>query len=309
MKILFVRSEKAFLPEIEAYINYFNKRIGWEAHDSSKLNPDYDIDEFDVIWEFKGFNGIKTTDKVLVHEYASSSTGIFPKFKNFLKVNNTYKPDIRIFLNERVQNEFKFTDTIDCSFRDMGIDEIFLKKYDAEKEFDSVYVGSVGKDRGMDKFLESFTSKPNGTICLIGNVDNDIYRQYKDNNNIMFTGKVPYKQVPEIASKAVYGINFIPDKYPFNLQTSTKLLEYLSLNLKVVTTDYEWVKTFEKQHRSSFYKLNYRNIDFDLNKIEKFSFESNFNPKEFLWEKVIEQSQIEKKLINTLKQNSNKIVS
>ena len=34
----------------------------------SKLSEDYDVNGFDVIWEFKGFGGIKVKDKVVIHE-------------------------------------------------------------------------------------------------------------------------------------------------------------------------------------------------------------------------------------------------
>ena len=55
VKILFAMTGKAFLPEIDAYVKYFNKLEGFEAYDSQLLDENYSIDDFDVIWEFKGF--------------------------------------------------------------------------------------------------------------------------------------------------------------------------------------------------------------------------------------------------------------
>ena len=60
--ILFVRSENAFLPEIDAYVDYFNNTKEFKAYDSSKIK-DYKLDDFDVIWEFKGFGGSKKKKK------------------------------------------------------------------------------------------------------------------------------------------------------------------------------------------------------------------------------------------------------
>lgn len=304
MKILFKRTDKAFLPEIDAYIKYFNNTEIFNAYDSSKLKNDYDINDFDVIWEFKGFGGEKNKKKIIVHEYASLSTGSMPKLKNFIKAKFNPKPDLRVFLNENVKNGFKFADGIDYCYRDMGIDERFLnyKIGIVDKEYEFVYIGVVSRERGIDKLLEKFSRNPIGKILLIGNVDDEIYKKYKKYKDIMFTGKVAYLEVPEIASKAIYGINFIPDRYPYNLQTSTKLLEYLALGLKVITTDYKWVRDFEIKYECSFYKIKEHNFELSIRELEKFNFAVNgFNPQEFLWENIIKKSGVEEKLLNLVK--------
>ncbi len=296
MKILFVRTGKAFLPEIDAYVKYFNKLEGFEAYDSQLLDENYSIDDFDVIWEFKGFGGVRDVNKVIVHDYASLSTGSFPKVKNNLKKWLNPKPNLRVFLNQAVRQGFNFNDDIEFCYRDMGIDERFLSVKSEEKEYDFVYVGSICKGRGMDRFLAEFTRKPQGKLCLIGNVEDDIYNEYKHNKDLVFTGSVPYGEVPIIASKAVYGINYIPDKYPFNIQTSTKLLEYLALGLKVITTDYQWVRDFEKRHGCSFYKLNLKQDGFNRDYIESYDYKSNFAVENHLWDAVLENSGLKEKI-------------
>lgn len=296
MKILFVRTGKAFLPEIDAYVKYFNKLEGFEAYDSQLLDENYSIDDFDVIWEFKGFGGVRDVNKVIVHDYASLSTGSFPKVKNNLKKWLNPKPNLRVFLNQAVRQGFNFNDDIEFCYRDMGIDERFLSVKSEEKEYDFVYVGSICKGRGMDRFLAEFTRKPQGKLCLIGNVEDDIYNEYKHNKDLVFTGSVPYGEVPIIASKAVYGINYIPDKYPFNIQTSTKLLEYLALGLKVITTDYQWVRDFEKLHGCSFYKLNLKQDGFNRDYIKSYDYKSNFAVENHLWDAVLENSGLKEKI-------------
>lgn len=296
MKILFVRTGKAFLPEIDAYVKYFNKLEGFEAYDSQLLDENYSIDDFDVIWEFKGFGGVRDVNKVIVHDYASLSTGSFPKVKNNLKKWLNPKPNLRVFLNQAVRQGFNFNDDIEFCYRDMGIDERFLSVKSEEKEYDFVYVGSICKGRGMDRFLAEFTRKPQGKLCLIGNVEDDIYNEYKHNKDLVFTGSVPYGEVPIIASKAVYGINYIPDKYPFNIQTSTKLLEYLALGLKVITTDYQWVRDFEKRHGCSFYKLNLKQDGFNRDYIKSYDYKSNFAVENHLWDVVLENSGLKEQI-------------
>lgn len=299
--ILFIRSEKAFLPEISAYIKYFNRSSEFKAYDSSELEPDYSLEDFDILWEFKGIGGIRADNKILVHEYASLSTGSFPKFKNTLKTWVNKKPDLRIFLNENVKNGYHFHDRIKCCLRDMGIDESFLMQGTSpEKEYDYMYVGPVSKSRDIDRLLREFVKKPQGKICLVGNVDDDIYNEYKNNKDITLTGKVPYEEVPGIAAKGIYGINFIPNRYPYYLQTSTKLLEYLALGLKIVTVDYQWVREFEEANGCCFYKLDDKNLAFDSNEIKKFSYESNFQPEKYLWDQIFEGSGIRKQLLELI---------
>lgn len=299
-KILFLRSEKVFLPEIDAYIKYFNKTKEFKAYDSSKIGNNYNTKDFDIIWEFKGLGGLKVKDQILIHEYASLSTGLFPLFKNILKAKINPRPDLRVFLNENVKDGFKFKDNVDYCYRDMGIDENFLKIKNEKKEYEFVYVGTVCKEREIDRLLKEFQEKKPGKLCLIGNVEDNLYNKYKSNKDIIFTGKVSYSEVPEIASKAVYGINYIPDKYPYNIQTSTKLLEYLALGLKVITTDYKWVRQFEETHNCSFYKIAYNDMKLDVKDIEKYEFISNFKPENFLWNNVIERSSIMNKILNLI---------
>lgn len=294
-KMLFIRNEKAFLPEIEAYIQYFNKTKEFIAYDSSKLNGDFDQNEYDILWEFKGVGGLKATDQILIHEYASLSTGTFPVLKNAVKTLKNRKPNLRVFLNANVKSGFNFKDTIPYCYRDMGIDRIFLQNEMQNKEFDFVYIGSISKCREIDQLLHAFTTKMKGKLLLIGPADDDLYIAYKNNKDITFTGKVRYNEVPLIASTAEYGINFIPNRYPFNIQTSTKLLEYVALGLKVITTDYKWVRQFEQQHNCSFFKLNINH--FEHSQLEKHKFISNMNCEDFLWENVIDRSNILQKII------------
>lgn len=296
MKILFKRSDNALLPDIDAYIKYLNQDSMFDCYDSADLAGGYSLDDFDVIWEFKGLGGIQSDNHIVVHEYASLSTGRFAKLKNLIKSVRNPKPDLRIFLNEDVRKGFLFKDDIPETYRDMGLDQQFLNVSKTEKEFDFIYIGSISKEREIDKFLHSFSKAKQGKLHLVGTVEDDeIYTTYKNHPDITFVGRVPYKEIPEIASKAVYGINYIPDKYPYTLQTSTKMLEYSALDLKIITTDYKWTRDFESIHNSKFYFLNDQ-ADFDLGGIGDFPFENNFNAHDYTWDKVFEKADIKGKL-------------
>lgn len=297
INILFLRSEKAYLPEIDAYLAYFNSTKDFRAFEAARTIDRRRCEEYDVLWEFKGFGGKKPKNPLLVHEYASLSTAPLAKIKDWVKRTLNPKPGLRVFLNDFVKSNLRFDDDTPFCFRDMGIGEEFFRVHNTKKEFDFVYAGTISKARKIDQLLQAFTQKPNGTLCLIGTPEDEIYAQYKRNKDILFTGRVAYSEVPGIASKADYGINFVPDKLPFSMQTSTKLLEYLAMGLKIVTTDYRWVGRFEAEHGCSFYKLKNHPLLFDISEIRKHPFVSQIRMEDFLWHNVIARSNIE----NTIK--------
>lgn len=298
MKILFQNKGTASLPEIKAYIAYLNQDPAFEAYDEGLLADDYKLDDFDTIWEFKGLLGKKPEKQMLVHEYASLSTGQFPFVKNWLKKQLNPKPDLRIFLNENVHAGFPFKDGIDYTYRDMGIDEQFINVPQVQKEYDFVYVGAVSKLREIETFLRSFTKLKPGKLLVIGKIEDDeIWQEFKDESDIEFTGQVPYKDVPLLASKGIYGVNYMPDKYPYNEQTSTKLMEYLAMDLKVITTNYKWANDFQQKHGCKLYTLD-RMEDFSLDGLADFEFVNHFQAADYMWDKVFEKAQIKEKLHN-----------
>lgn len=290
-KILMLSSGKAILPEINAYKKYITD---YQIVDSRELDI-IDFTEFDLIWKFMGTDIFRKLDIPVIHEYASLSTGKFPKLKNEIKRVFNIKPKVRIFLNKNVKNEFGFNDKIPYIYRDMGIDECFFIKNE-KKNYDFVYVGSMSNDRGIVNILEKFTQDlKNSSLLMIGEPDKSIYEAYKKYSNIVFTGKLKYQDVPKIASQAEYAINYIPDKYPYNLQTSTKLLEYIAMNLKVITTDYLWVNEFEKEREMKFYRVLNDLRELDEKNLRNFNFK-NTNIKDRLWKNIIDKSKVKKQI-------------
>jgi hypothetical protein len=57
-------------------------------------------------------------------------------------------------------------------------------------------------------------------------------------------GPVSRDQLPEIYKNARFGLNYTPDIYPYNVQTSTKTLEYLASGLGVISNKYKWSEFF-----------------------------------------------------------------
>lgn len=295
LNFYFKKSERASLPEIHAYAEYFsgqghNVYSGFESVFEFEKNKNIKVD---VVWEVKGFMGEKNyKDKLLVHDYPSLSTGIFPETKNKLKKYLNQKPDLRLFLNEDVRRDFNFTDNIPFLIRDMGIHSNFIKTYNrTEKfEYDFIYVGVVSEARGIEHLLEMFVNEKNFEsykFCLVGDYSNTIFEKFSKYSNIFFVGKVPYESVPQYIMKSRICINYIPNKYPFNIQTSTKMLEYLSMGKPVLTTNYHWVRKFEKENNIKLAKIE--KTGFSVTEIENETKISNFSPENYTWDSVFEE--------------------
>jgi glycosyltransferase involved in cell wall biosynthesis len=298
-KILFLHSGKASLPEIAAYIDYFRK-FNILGIDSKSILGRINFSEYDIIWEFMGTYGYPYRHAMVIHEYASMSVPPLPQVKNFIKKCINPKPNLRIFLNEEVKEGYNFNDGIDFCLRDMGINESFFIKNAVIKEYDMVYIGDVSRKRRLDIFLKSFVNQTKMSLCLIGSVDNKIYNNYKQQRNIIFAGKLSNNEVPNIASKATYGLNYIPDMYPYNKQTSTKLLEYLALDLKIISTDYEWVRSFENRFDCNFYKIGQTMNQSDFYRINNYCFKSGFMARAHSWEAIISKSGIPEEIFGFL---------
>lgn len=273
--IVFDRKPHVYLPEITAYIDFINNNLdGWQGYDSKYLGH-YNPNDFDVMWRFMGFD--RTGEgRTVIHEYNSLSTGMLPGLKNQIKKMVNVKPAARIFLNDIVKSHFGFKDNIPNTVRDMGINkQFFINAESQDKEYDFVYSGSL-TDRGsiIFKALEHFTSDLNdASLLVIGNVPDDIHKEFGTKNNITFTGRLAYADVPAAACKARYGLNLMPDIFPLNTQTATKVIEYCALGLPIVTSDYGWVRHFEQTRQGAFYFLKDDFSNFTLRDIEPFVFD------------------------------------
>ena len=264
--ILFQNTQNSYLPEVQAYKEYFESKGYNILTEGENSIPD-------IYWKIMGLD-FKSRDKPVIHDYASlSSGGIFPKIKDLIKSSFNAKPDLRLFLNHDVKNCLNFRDNIPFLIRDAGIHKSFFNLTSSKKEYDFVYLGTLSKVRGVHKLIEFFSNKlKNKKLLLIGSVPKELNSIVKKSKNIICTGRLPLSQVPIYASKAIYGINYIPDKYPFNIQASLKLLEYCALGLKVITTDYYWINSFEKKNNARFFKIKEDFSNFRPDAFEKFDF-------------------------------------
>ena len=298
-KVLELNKGKAYMPEILAYQTFFNGRTEFTFYNSADL-VDWEIGDFDVIWSFMGIDCARH-NKIRIHDYASLSTGKFPYIKNKVKKVINEEPNLRLFLNRNVREGFKFNDSVPHIYRDMGVkDEFFYHSKNTKKEWEFVYVGSISRARGTHIILDKFISQhKKERMLLIGSVGNDIYDIYKKYRNIVFAGKLDYAEVPRLASKAVYGINYVPNIYPYNLQTSTKVLEYCAMGLKTITNSYTWINEFENRYNARFYHLG-QDMNFENKKLQNYDFIVP-NVEGLNWENVLDNSGLLDKLKSIIK--------
>lgn len=288
--IVFDRRPHVYLPEISAYIDYINKHLnGWRGYDSATIK-DYNPLDYDVVWRFMGTD-TKGVGRTIIHEYNSLSTGAFARIKNHVKKAINAKPAARVFLNDTVRSKFNFTDSVPYAMRDMGINSQFYQKATQKKTHDFVYAGSLN-DRGgiVLKTLQHFKTHCAGaTLLVIGGVPDHIHASFGNAPNITFTGRVPYEDVPALAKAARYGLNLMPDIYPLNIQTATKVIEYCALGLPVISTDYQWIRHFESTRKGRFLYLDKSLSNLNLNTIQRFDFHTP-NVDDLEWNMLIKKS-------------------
>lgn len=291
MNIAFINNQKSYLPELKSYVNFLNDFSSWKAFEISE-SENYDstiMNSFDVVWKFTGIDIEKKKEgQIRIHEYNSLSAGNFSRQKDYLKKVINIAPNGRVFLNKYVKSGFNFTDEVPFLYRDMGVaSEFFIEN--KNKDYDFVYIGSMEPSRKIDEVLNCFRKQlKTQSILLIGTPSDNLYREFKDINNIIFTGKIPYSEVPKISSAAEYGINYVPDIYPYNIQTSTKLLEYCALGLKVISNNYFWMNQFERERNAHFFKLNENLSNLTVENLKTFNFRTP-NIEDLEWNHMLKE--------------------
>lgn len=254
MMIHFVHTGDAYLPELQAYAA-FVEAAGHQA----QLHRQIDTlpSNADVLWWMCGQVSTDLAQQFpkafQIHEYASASVPPLAWLKDRVKRWRQAVPNYRIYQNAWVLQRMGFADTVPCEFRDMGISSDFFAapSVACEAEFDFVYLGEMQR---LQHFLPVFDglAQAGRKVLLIGQMPNELEQKLQYHTNISRTGRVPHNQVHALLQRARYGLNLVPNHLPYTQQTSTKLLEYCAAGLPVVSTDYAWVRGFEKQYGARF---------------------------------------------------------
>ncbi len=253
MKICIIHQGKAYLPETKVYTDYLGgKGIEAEIFTSGSGCPDADIFicfmGFDPIWARQAI----FDKKKIIHEYVSLSTPPFARCKDYLKKHLNKQPAGRIYLNEEVRKRLAFSDSIPWIYREMGVNRSFFQQPTSKPEFDLVYAGADRSGlRQTIRHLAGLGIK----ILLIGEFTLDFRGFVNIPGYVFFTGRVGYYEIPALYYKCRTGLNYTPDKYPYNIQTSTKTLEYCAAGLGVVSNRYAWIENFAVSRNARLFWL------------------------------------------------------
>jgi glycosyltransferase involved in cell wall biosynthesis len=255
MLIHFIRNGPSYLPEIDAYCAYIHSR-GHQTmvHDSSHAVPT----SASVVWWFCGCVPLREAHRLRgafqIHEYASASIPPYAWAKDQMKHWTQPRPDYRIYQNGWVRERMGFADGVPHALRDMGVAEHFFEapSHSTTPEFDLVYLGEMSRLSAFIPVLQAI-DVADRSLLLVGDVPEALRTHLPP--NVTCTGRVNQTQVPNHLRRARYGLNLVPNATPFQQQTSTKVLEYCAVGLRVVSNAYPWVRYFMAQHKANFYLL------------------------------------------------------
>ncbi|WP_288368055.1 hypothetical protein [uncultured Alcanivorax sp.] len=260
IRIACVHDSRAYLPELHAYSEYLrgSRSIHFEAMSHSAWEG-VACEDYNLVYHFMGFYPFwKRSQVPEIHEYHSLSVPPFAQAKDVIKRCLNRKPAGRVYLNKQVESVLGFSDSLPGILRDMGVHQRFFDVASAGyvKEFDIVYCGTIVGRKGLLEAIKACLDA-SLSVLVVGSLDNPEWLNSLGEQKCLLTvtGAVAYDDVPGWIVKARFGLNFIPDVYPFNLQTSTKVLEYCAAGLGIVTNDYAWVRDFETRYDASFYRM------------------------------------------------------
>ena len=135
---------------------------------------------------------------------------------------------------------------------------LFLAQLHSGKLVLRVIKGHAAVKVEMDRVLKLFSNGElsQQSLLILSKDYQDVQTRFQSYNNIHFKGPVPQSDVGKFLMQARFGLNVVPNHYPFNHQSSTKLLEYAAAKLPIITSDYPWVREFQKESGGEFYFLN-----------------------------------------------------
>lgn len=286
MKIGIPLSRSAYTPESYAYEKYLTG-LGHIVEKDYVLDPNNDINLYFMgtkfFWEKK--KGIAKE----IHEYQSLSTPPYPHFKNLIKNTINKKPEGRIFLNKVILDEMNFNDDIPFIYRDMGVDNELFQKPNKNPKYDVIYCGSISGREGLIEVLLNISKTH--SVIVIGDISKE-EKKILDIKNITLMGKISREDLPAFYREARFGLNFTPDIYPYNIQTSTKTLEYLASGLGVISNKYKWSENF-------FNEIGYRPIWLNSNNLSEVLYLDDNEViipntiEKYSWDNVLQESNLE----------------
>jgi glycosyltransferase involved in cell wall biosynthesis len=142
----------------------------------------------------------------------------------------------------------------------------FLNRYinlnrDIENEINLFYVGGVSIERGIDIIINAIYLLKNQNInvhfhCIGPIYDKDkifILNNYNDvKDNITFYGKMKLDEAYKISLKCHIGLSILKPVNNYLYSYSTKIFEYMTIGMPVITSDFELYKNVIEKHHCGY---------------------------------------------------------
>ncbi len=256
IKVCFIQSGKAYLPEVYAYSKFLKQKnisnvIVSSDQEAKGINAK-------IYYRFGGLLHSRiSVGSIEIHEYHTVSTGRFLKLKNIIKSLFSVKPDYLSFLNKFVDDNYFFSSSMPRFYRDMGADEelLTIRKSPSKKKFDICYFGSLSNRKGVvDSILK--LSQTGYTFVVGGNAVQSDVELLRACQNITYLGVCERDTVYKYIEKSRFGLNIIPDEFPLTHQTSTKAIEYLVAGLPIISNSYKWINEHSLKYGYQYVELS-----------------------------------------------------
>lgn len=280
-------TKAAYTPEAYAYEKYLAE-LGHYVQLDYTLDPNNDINIY--FMGFKPFWKKRKGNAIEIHEYQSLSTPPYSYHKNLAKRFLNRRPSGRIFLNETVHSEMAFKDNISYIYRDMGVDSHMFQTPSENPIYDIVYCGSIKGRLGLIEHILKLSKF--FKIVVVGNAS-ESEREILNHKNITLVGAIERDNIPDIYREARYGLNFTPDIYPYNIQTSTKTLEYLASGLDVISNKYEWSENFFSQISYQPYWLDEALLSTKKSNLRRLTTAHKSIIKEYSWDNILRNANLD----------------
>jgi glycosyltransferase involved in cell wall biosynthesis len=172
---------------------------------------------------------------------------------------NAKKADYIISVNDILVNKFKsYNEQVELIPNYPVIDKSYIKKLNSTPTF--IYVGGLREDRGILKIIQAIkkVNRPYKYYFVGPFETNEFEAKVKElcKNNIsdgeiVFTGKIPHKDVFEYLSTAHVGFVLLqPENWRYINSEPIKLFEYMMTETTIIASDFPMMKNIINEGKS-----------------------------------------------------------
>lgn len=172
---------------------------------------------------------------------------MMPKCSDHIIVSSSFLKAYLPLLTKRPTDNFTWIPNgVKVSQFKIEEDCFYLKEKYRLKENVVVYVGSVDKKYQLQPLIEAMVKvvKENKDISSLI-IGDGIYKSYfekmveelKLTKNIVFTGRVPYRDIPKYLKISNIGIAYFPDTISIKSASNVKVFEYMAAGVVPIVSD------------------------------------------------------------------------